>query len=119
MKADRLSNRQIESYEHDGFLSPIEVMSEADAVNFRRELEEVVASPAVDPKTDFRQLHLVRQWAYELIHHPGLLDAVEDLIGPDLLLWRTNCFIKGPNTATFVSWRLGGRPGVHTGGTRR
>ena len=38
------------------------------------------------------------------MHHPKILDAVEDVIGPDILCWTTNFFIKEANSPGFVSW---------------
>ena len=35
---------------------------------------------------------------------PAILDAVSDVIGPDILCWTTNFFIKEPSSAGFVSW---------------
>jgi hypothetical protein len=48
--------------------------------------------------------HLLFTWADELVHHPAILDAVADVIGPDILCWTTNFFIKEPSSAGFVSW---------------
>ena len=48
--------------------------------------------------------HLLFTWADELVHHPKILDAVEDAIGPDILCWTTNFFIKEANSPGFVSW---------------
>ena len=31
--------------------------------------------------------HLLFTWANELIRHPTILDAVEDIYGPNLLVW--------------------------------
>ena len=48
--------------------------------------------------------HLLFTWADELVHHPTIVEAVEDVIGPDILCWTTNFFIKEPSTPGFVSW---------------
>jgi ectoine hydroxylase-related dioxygenase (phytanoyl-CoA dioxygenase family) len=39
-----------------------------------------------------------------LIRHPKILDAVEDIIGPNILCWTTNFFIKEAGTPDYVSW---------------
>ena len=39
-----------------------------------------------------------------LVDHPVLLDAIEDIIGPDILAYGTVLFIKEPQDAGFVSW---------------
>jgi chlorinating enzyme len=50
------------------------------------------------------KVHLLFTWANELARHPAVLDAVEDVIGPDILCWGTNFFIKEANSPSFVSW---------------
>jgi non-haem Fe2+, alpha-ketoglutarate-dependent halogenase len=40
------------------------------------------------------QAALVYTWAQELIRHPKILDAVEDVIGPDILAWQSVFFTK-------------------------
>jgi ectoine hydroxylase-related dioxygenase (phytanoyl-CoA dioxygenase family) len=50
------------------------------------------------------KVHLLFTWADALVHHPAVLDAVEDAIGPDILCWNTNFFIKEARSPGFVSW---------------
>ena len=49
-------------------------------------------------------VHLLFTWANELVRHPRVLDAVEDILGPNLRCWITNFFIKEANDPAFVSW---------------
>ena len=48
--------------------------------------------------------HLLFTWVDELVHHPKIVDAAEDVLGPNLLCWTTNFFIKEANSPGFVSW---------------
>ena len=50
------------------------------------------------------KVHLLFTWAAELVCNEQILDAVEDLLGPDILCWTTNFFIKEANNPAFVSW---------------
>src|SRR6266446_2613867 len=43
-------------------------------------------------------------WLAELVRCRSILDAVEDLHGPDLLCWNNNFFIKEAADPAFVSW---------------
>jgi non-heme Fe2+,alpha-ketoglutarate-dependent halogenase len=48
-------------------------------------------------------------WAYELAAHPCVLDAVEDLLGPNLVIWATELFAKHPRDATVsIAWHRDG-----------
>ena len=48
--------------------------------------------------------HLLFTWVGALVHHPKILDAAEDVLGPNILCWTTNFFIKEANSPGFVSW---------------
>ena len=48
--------------------------------------------------------HLLFTWADELVHHPRILDAVEDVLGPNLLAWSSSFFNKEAHDPSFVSW---------------
>ena len=48
--------------------------------------------------------HLPFPWLNELIRHPRMLDAVEDIIGPDILCWGSSFFTKNAHDPRFVSW---------------
>ena len=100
-----LSQAAVETYRRDGFYSPVRVMSAADAHNYRNALETHEAHDGRPLQGNMRhKTHLLFTWADELVHHPRILDAVEDAIGPDILCWTTNFFIKEAHSPGFVSW---------------
>ncbi len=94
-----------EAYERDGYWFPVRVLSAAEAAANRARLEayERVAGGPIGSNMRHK-VHLLFTWAAELVRHPRILDAVEDLIGPDILCWTTNFFIKEPRDPAFVSW---------------
>jgi len=101
----RLSLAQIERYWEEGCVFPIRVMSEADAAEHRELLEEFERRTGGPLKGDLRhKSHLLFAWLAKLVRHSGILDAVEDLHGSDLLCWTTNFFIKEAANPAFVSW---------------
>jgi ectoine hydroxylase-related dioxygenase (phytanoyl-CoA dioxygenase family) len=97
-----LTPEQIDRYWSAGFLSPIRVMSEERAAAMRRRVEAI--------ETRFGRIHyllkphLVMTAADELAHDETILDAVEDLIGPDILLWDATFIIKEPGDRKHVTW---------------
>ena len=100
-----LSGSQIEQFRDQGFLSPIRVMPAEEALEYRRRLERFEASTGGALKGELRhKTHLLFPWLADLVRHPRILDAVEDLYGPDLLCWTTNFFIKEEESSSFVSW---------------
>lgn len=99
------TNAQIEAYQRDGYVFPMFAMSAGEALSYRRRLEATEAAHGGPLKSNTRQkVHLLLTWAAELVRHPAILDQVERIIGPDILCWNTNLFIKEPHDPAFVSW---------------
>jgi len=100
-----LGAEQVRAYEENGFLFPIRVMGEAEAAAYRRKLEAAEATGDPRVKQYLRtKAHLVFTWCAELIRHPRILDAVEDVIGPDVLCWSSGFFNKEARDPAYVSW---------------
>jgi len=100
-----LTEDQIAAYEREGYLAPVPVMSEAEARALRRTLEAIEAGTGGPLRGDIRhKAHLLFPFLADLIRHPAILDAIEDVLGPDILCWNTNFFIKEADTPSFVSW---------------
>ena len=51
------------------------------------------------------KMHLMLTWVDRLMRHPVILDAAEDVLGPDILCWNTNFFIKEACSSDYISWR--------------
>jgi hypothetical protein len=100
-----LTPAQIAAYESEGYLAPIAVMSEAEALALRAALETIEAGMGGPLRGDIRhKAHLLFPFLADLIRHPAILDAIEDILGADILCWNTNFFIKEADTPSFVSW---------------
>ncbi|MBI3515103.1 MAG: phytanoyl-CoA dioxygenase family protein [Proteobacteria bacterium] len=100
-----LTADQIRQFEAEGYVSPVRVMSEADAGEIRRHLEAFETRTGGPLRGDLRhKAHLLFPWLADLVRHPRIVDAIEDLYGADLLCWTTNFFIKEARNPAFVSW---------------
>jgi len=100
-----LTQTQIDQFWRDGCVFPVRVMPEADALAFRRELEVFEAKTGGPLQGDLRhKSHLLFSKLADLVRNSHIVDAIEDLYGPDLLCWTTNFFIKEANNPAFVSW---------------
>jgi hypothetical protein len=99
-----LTPTQISGFERDGFVSPVRAMSESRAGWYRERLEAFeVAHPDDRLKLD-QKAHMICPWVDEMIREPAILDAVEDLIGRDILCWGTSLRAKQPDGKTFAGW---------------
>lgn len=95
------------AYDRNGYAFPIRVLPTEEALDMRRRLDGYRASRQVDPKEDLLlqfKVHMAFEWADRLIRHPAVLDAVEAVIGPDILVWNTAVLLKKPQNRDFVSW---------------
>jgi hypothetical protein len=100
-----LSEDEVARYREEGWLAPIRVMGEDEAAGLRAALEAVEARMGGPLRGDLRhKSHLLFPFLAELIRHPRILDAVEDLLGPDILCWSSSFFIKEAANPSFVSW---------------
>ena len=102
----KLSVEQVSQYERDGFVFPIDVMSEPEALDYRRRLEEAEAQypEAIKGLAARNNAHLTLKFIDEIVHKPEILDAVEDVIGENILAWGSVLFIKEAHDPAFVSW---------------
>ena len=100
-----LSAAEVERYRQDGFLQPLEAFSAQQAAGYRDKLESFEASvgrPMAKPYA--YKPHLILPWVEEIARTPAVLDAVESLIGPNILLFHITCWPKAANDLSFVSW---------------
>jgi non-haem Fe2+, alpha-ketoglutarate-dependent halogenase len=95
-----LSVEILDRYEREGIAFPIPVLSAAEVEEFRKELEVL----CVDHPKRLDQLHLQFPWAYRLASHEAVLDAVEGVLGPDLLIDGNLVFYKAPRDPRYASW---------------
>ena len=101
----RLSEAEIERYRGDGYLAPLRVLDVGEANAMRGALEAFEAERGEPLKGSVRfKSHLLFRWLADLVRSPRLVDAVEDLIGPDILCWTSHWWIKEPRSPQFVSW---------------
>lgn len=100
-----LTADQVQAYERDGFVYPIDVLDADEVRGHRQELEhwERQRGALIDFPEKSKS-YLLFNWADQLVHHPRILDAVEDLIGPDILVYHSTLFVKEARTAAFVRW---------------
>jgi ectoine hydroxylase-related dioxygenase (phytanoyl-CoA dioxygenase family) len=101
----RLSTEAVERYRKDGFYFPVRVINEREAAAARAKLEAAEASLSEALKGALRHKpHLLFTWLDAIVRNPAVLDAVEDVIGPNILCWSSLFFTKAARSKTFVSW---------------
>ena len=110
MKA--LTQVQVDAFRRDGFLFPVAALTQdevATCLAGLQRLEAELGSPVADADVKWRShAYAHSPWFNDLIRHPRILDAIEDVIGPDILVWTSTFFIKEPHSPTFAAWHQDG-----------
>lgn len=100
-----LDDQAIAQYRDDGYYFPLEVLDECGVRTIREHLESFETKQGKPIGGAQRnKSHLLFTWVDDLMRHSRILDAVEDLIGPDILCWNTLFWVKEANSPSFVSW---------------
>ena len=95
------------AYERDGYFFPHDVTGEGEAAALLADFEAAEAEVG----SDRARLSLLRSYPSQLlpsfaglIRNPRLIEAVTQIIGPDVLVWSCGFFIKEAGSKSFVSW---------------
>jgi non-haem Fe2+, alpha-ketoglutarate-dependent halogenase len=99
-----LSEAAARQYREAGYYAPIRVLPTAEAGTLRARLEAFEAGAGPLAGKLRQKSHLLFTWLNDLVRQECILDAVEDLIGPDILCWGSSFFIKEPRNTAYVSW---------------
>ena len=101
----KLTPEQIAHYERDGYICPVDAFPAERAHAWRERLEafERAEGQKMTRGHNFKP-HLLFPWVDEIVHAPEVLDAVEDLIGPDIRLFHLTVWPKDAGSGTYVSW---------------
>ena len=110
MKA--LRQEQADYYRNNGFLFPIPALTPEEIATCLAgldRLEQELGSPVAEADVKWRShAYAHSPWCNTLIRHPRILDAIEDVIGPNILVWTSTFFIKEPHSPTFAAWHQDG-----------
>jgi len=110
MKA--LSAEQAASFHYNGFLYPLPGLAPAEiaaCLAGLSRLEGELGCPVADADIKWRSHAYAHSPRFtDLVRHKRILDAVEDVIGPNILVWTSTFFIKEPRSETFAAWHQDG-----------
>jgi non-haem Fe2+, alpha-ketoglutarate-dependent halogenase len=107
---NKLSRQQLTQYERQGIVFPINVLSSEEAAYFKSEIEALIKKCGLRGR--LANLHLFFEWAYRLVTHDAVLDAIQDVLGRDILIYGTVVFYKPPRDSGHVPWH---QDGVYSG----
>ena len=101
----KLSDAQIAQFRSEGYVYPFRAVSAAAALDYRKRIEAYEARAGFDANRTLKiKGYLAFPWLVELAKNPAILDAVEDIIGPDIMLFGASIFAKNGRDPRYVSW---------------
>jgi len=100
-----LTSNQLKQYNDQGYVSPINALTSVEAFEIRKEIEFIEKKiPEQIQKSGRYNVHLISPLLDEVVHNSKILDAVQSIIGENILVCGTTLFIKNPNEKGFVSF---------------
>ncbi len=100
-----LTDEQLAHWNRDGAVWPIDLLTAEEAADYTRRFEALEASMETEAQARFRmKAPLPFPWLWDLVMHPRLADAIEDIIGPDIVCWGSSFFTKKAHDPRFISW---------------
>jgi ectoine hydroxylase-related dioxygenase (phytanoyl-CoA dioxygenase family) len=93
-----------ERFERDGVLFPIRVFSAEQAAAYERAYEGHERQGQIKDDSPGLKIHCVFPWAHEIATNPAVLDVVERLIGPNILVFGSRPWNKLPHDRRYVAW---------------
>lgn len=103
-----LTREQIDRYNEQGFIKPFDVFTALEADRNRAYFDYLLAS--LRALNDGRDSYAINGWhsrcrgIYEMATDPRILDLVEDIVGPNIVVWATHFFCKIPHDPKAVPW---------------
>ncbi|WP_375255397.1 phytanoyl-CoA dioxygenase family protein [Yoonia sp.] len=122
-----LNDAQVQQYWDDGYLFPLPALPTQDALNYRKEIETIerdwLDNGLPLPLNTYKRInaHVVMPMVAQIATCPAVLDVIEGILGPDIMVFSGEFFIKEPRTKHIVSmhqdltyWGLGAIDGLVT-----
>jgi len=100
-----LNESQLKDYDDNGFVAPITILSSEEATKIKEEIEHIEKKwPDELVGLGRNNVHYISPVFDQVCHNSKILDAVESIIGKNILVGGTTLFIKDPDKKGFVSW---------------
>lgn len=99
-----LTDAQVNQYERDGYVYPLQAISADDAQSVLDRMDALERrEPDLWSRAKYKP-HLLMKWLNDFMRTPTVLDAVQDVLGPNVLAWGTAHFDKKGHDPKFVNW---------------
>ena len=108
----KLTPQEVAQYEARGFHFPVRAFTGEEALLLKNRFQAYHGEVADrmrgllprERRAFMTETHCFLRWVYEIVSHPRILDAVESVIGPNIIVWASQWFPKFPGDKAYVSW---------------
>ena len=108
----KLTPQEQTQYKRHGYHFPVRAFAGDEALTLQNQFQAYLAQVAErmkgllprERRTFMTETHLFLRWVYDIVSNPRILDAVESVIGPNIIVWASQWFPKFPGDKAFVSW---------------
>jgi ectoine hydroxylase-related dioxygenase (phytanoyl-CoA dioxygenase family) len=90
----RLTRTEVDRFYADGYVGPFAVCPPEEMLARHAAINQIIATPGIWDKHPEQLRHQDSRLVYELCTHPEVVGRLSSLLGPDLMLWRSNFFTK-------------------------
>lgn len=113
-----LSARELSTYKQQGYVVPSFKLSDGEIQTLRETVDSLITNNPDTRPEHLVNAHIARKNAegvtgaediLELARHPGILDQVESVLGPDIILWGCQLFCKPAGDGMEVPWHQDGQ----------
>lgn len=99
-----LTRDEVDFFVENGYLGPYAAMPPAEMASIRREIEEqVLTTDGPNQRRPMQSRHMDQPVVYDLASHSAIIERVAGLLGPDVVVWTTNFWLKDPGSSE-IPW---------------
>lgn len=99
------STEQAQQYQADGYVLIGQLLSESGLTEARKQLDDMLGRLHPDLQPDeIYSAHQIEPWLMELVSAPAVLDIIERVIGPNIVVWSSQLICKAPRTGRAIPW---------------
>lgn len=101
-----LSTQQIQTWNRDGYLGPLDVFDTQDAAELRVYFDDLLKRTlaAGGDSYSISSAHMKHGRIWDLVNQPSIVASVSDLLGDNVVGWGAHFFCKMPGDGKSVDW---------------
>jgi non-heme Fe2+,alpha-ketoglutarate-dependent halogenase len=105
-RAQTLSRAQVESYNKNGFIRPIDIYSTDEITSIRQYFDRLLEKTLREGGNSYSisTAHMKYGRVFDILTNPRIIDHVSDLLGDDVIAWGSHFFCKMPGDGRAVAW---------------